>query len=75
LEKLKREYELVLIDGASLAQAESIPMIRHCQGVYLVVRLGHSSRRMVSEARQVIDQAGGKLFGCIAVGKEEKAAG
>jgi Mrp family chromosome partitioning ATPase len=68
LENLKREYRLVLIDAASLAHAESIPMLRLCQGVYLVVRLGHSSPRTVREARQVVDQAGGKLLGCIAVG-------
>ena len=70
LEKLKREYRLVLIDAASLAHAESIPMVRHCQGVYLVVRLGYSNRRTVREARQVIAQAGGNLLGCIAIGEE-----
>ena len=68
LENLKREYRLVLIDAASLAHDESIPMLRHCQGVYLVVRLGHSNRRVVREARQVVDRAGGNLLGCIAVG-------
>jgi Mrp family chromosome partitioning ATPase len=68
LENLKREYRLVLIDAASLAHAESIPMVGYCQGVYLVVRLGHSNRRMVREARQAIAQAGGKLLGCVAVG-------
>jgi Mrp family chromosome partitioning ATPase len=69
LENLKREYRLVLVDAASLARDESIPMIRYCQGVYLVVRLGHSTRRTVREARQVIAQAGGNLLGCIAVGQ------
>jgi Mrp family chromosome partitioning ATPase len=68
LDNLKREYRLVLIDGASLAHQETIPMVRHCQGVYLVVRLGHSRPRAVREARRVIEQAGGKLLGCIAVG-------
>lgn len=68
LENLKREYPLVLIDAASLAHDESIPMVRHCQGVCLVVRLGHSSRQMVHESQQIIDQAGGKLLGFIAVG-------
>jgi Mrp family chromosome partitioning ATPase len=68
LTNLKREYRLVLIDAASLTHDESIPMMRHCQGVYLVVRLGHSSRRTVWEASQVVVQAGGNLLGCIAVG-------
>ena len=68
LEKLKREYRLVVVDAASLAHAESISMVRHCHGVYLIVRLGHSSRQKVREAVQVIGQAGGKLLGCIAVG-------
>jgi Mrp family chromosome partitioning ATPase len=68
LETLKREYQLVLIDAASLAHVESVPMIRYCQGVYLIVRLGVSSRRVVKEASQIVVQAGGNLLGCIAVG-------
>jgi Mrp family chromosome partitioning ATPase len=68
LEKLKGEYRLVLIDAASLSHAESIPMLRHCKGVFLVVRLGHASRRVVRDAGRVIAKAGGKLLGCIAVG-------
>ncbi|MCC6125467.1 MAG: CpsD/CapB family tyrosine-protein kinase [Pirellulales bacterium] len=68
LENLQREYRLVLIDAASLAHDETIPMLRYCRGVYLVVRLGHSSPRTVREARQVIARAGGNLLGCIAVG-------
>jgi Mrp family chromosome partitioning ATPase len=74
LENLKREYPLVLVDAASLSRDESIPMVRCCEGVYLVVRLGHSTRRTVREARKVIGQAGGKLLGCIAVGGLTEAA-
>jgi Mrp family chromosome partitioning ATPase len=69
LENLKKEYRLVLIDGASLAHAESISMVRHCHGVYLLVRLGHASPTAVRKASQIIAQAGGKLLGCIAVGE------
>jgi Mrp family chromosome partitioning ATPase len=74
LENLKREYRLVLVDAASLSRDESIPMVRCCQGVYLVVRLGHSTRRTVRESRKVIAEAGGKLLGCIAVGGLAEAA-
>jgi tyrosine-protein kinase Etk/Wzc len=68
LDKLKAEYRLILIDAASLSHAESVPMMQHCQGVYLTVRLGHSTRRAVREASRVVAKAGGKLLGCIAVG-------
>jgi Mrp family chromosome partitioning ATPase len=70
LENLRREYRLVLIDAASLAHVESIPMVSYCEGVYLVVRLGRSNRRTLHEATQVVHQAGGNLLGCIAVGNE-----
>ncbi len=69
LENLRREYGLVLVDAASLSREESIPMVRYCEGVYLVVRLGHSTRRTVRESRKVIAEAGGNLLGCIAVGE------
>lgn len=74
LENLKREYRLVLVDAASLSRDESIPMVHCCEGVYLVVRLGHSTRRTVKESRKVIAEAGGKLLGCIAVGGFTDAA-
>jgi Mrp family chromosome partitioning ATPase len=70
LENLRREYRLVLIDSASLAHVESIPMVAYCEGVYLVVRLGCSNRRTLRESTQVLHQAGGNLLGCIAVGNE-----
>lgn len=68
IENLKREYQLVLIDAASLGHAECIPMLHFCTGVYLIVRLGLSSPRAVREASQLVARSGGNLLGCIAVG-------
>ncbi len=61
-------WSLVLLDMASLTHAEVAPLARHCDGVYLVVRLGHTARRAVTEAASVIRGAGGRLLGCAVVG-------
>ena len=43
-------------------------MLRHCDGVCLVVRLGHTPRRAVKEAARVISICGGQFLGCVVVG-------
>ncbi|MGA2060385.1 MAG: hypothetical protein ABSG67_07890 [Thermoguttaceae bacterium] len=68
LEKLKKQYQLVLIDAPSLAQVHTAAMIPHCDGVYLVIRLGYTTPYAVREALRVIQQCGGRLLGSIAVG-------
>ncbi len=42
-------------------------MLRRCDGVYLVVRLGHTARRAVADAVRVIAHSGGRLLGCVVV--------
>ncbi|MCE5268665.1 MAG: hypothetical protein LLG00_12345 [Planctomycetaceae bacterium] len=64
---LRDRWPLVLLDCPSLEHAETSLMLRECDGVYLVVRLGHTSRRAVVEASEVIHACGGRLLGCIAV--------
>ncbi len=68
LEKLKKRYQLVLIDAPSLADVHTAAMIPHCDGVYLVIRLGYTTPYDVREALRVIRQSGGRLLGSIAFG-------
>jgi hypothetical protein len=68
LEKLIKRYQLVLIDAPSLADIHTAAMIPHCDGVYLVIRLGYTTPYGVREALRVIRQSGGRLLGSIAVG-------
>ncbi|MGD0383558.1 MAG: hypothetical protein ABSA77_08565 [Thermoguttaceae bacterium] len=68
LEKLKTRYQLVLIDAPSLTNAQTSAMISRCYGVYLLVRLGYATPYDVCEAVRVIQQSGGRLLGCIALG-------
>ncbi len=69
LEELADHYKLVLIDTASLAYPEVAQMSRYCDGTYLVVRIGHTRRRTVAEAARVLQRCGGRLLGCVVLGK------
>ncbi len=63
LEQLCQEYRAVLIDGPSLAHREVGPMAGQCSGAYLIVRLGHSTRRQVDQSIRAIEVCGGRLLG------------
>jgi Mrp family chromosome partitioning ATPase len=65
LDELRRQYRLVLLDGASLTQPEVAPLARVCDGTYLVVRLGQTTRRAAVEAIRTIQGAGGRVLGCV----------
>jgi Mrp family chromosome partitioning ATPase len=69
IEEMRENWPLTLLDMASLEHAETAPVLRHCDGVCLVVRLGHTARRAVSEAARVIAVCGGRLLGCVVVGE------
>ncbi len=66
-EELRQGWSLVLLDTPSLAYPEAAWMTRRCDGVYLVVRLGHTARRAVAEAAHVVRACGGRLLGCLVV--------
>jgi Mrp family chromosome partitioning ATPase len=68
IEELRKTWPLILVDLASLTHPEASQFITHCDGVYLVVRLGHTSRRATAEAVRVIRHADGRLLGCAVVG-------
>jgi Mrp family chromosome partitioning ATPase len=68
LEELGSQYRLVLLDTASLANPESVPLGACCDGTYLVVGLGRATRRMLRQAARVIQDCQGRLLGCVAIG-------
>jgi len=69
IEQMRESWPLVLLDMASLEHAETAPLLQYCDGVCLVVRLGHTARRAVAEAARVIAACGGRLLGCVVVGE------
>lgn len=68
IEQLREGWPLVLLDTASLAYPEVAPLTHWCDGVYLVVRLGHTAHRAVAQAARVVRGSGGRLLGCLVVG-------
>ena len=68
LDELRREYRLVLLDAASLAHGETAPMIRLCDGTYLVLRLGRTARREARRAIRAVEAGGGRVLGCVLTG-------
>jgi len=67
LRELVRAYTLVVVDAPSLAQPGIAAMTSCCEGTYLVVRLGESSKRVVRASARLIQQCRGVLLGCIAI--------
>lgn len=67
-DEVGEDWTLVLIDAASLMHPEVAPLAASCDGVYLVVRLGHTARRALAEAAHVLRSVGGRLLGCVVVG-------
>ncbi|MGA2620406.1 MAG: CpsD/CapB family tyrosine-protein kinase [Thermoguttaceae bacterium] len=67
LRELPRHYPLVLVDAPSLAHPEAAPISSHCEGTYLVVRLGRTTSRLVRQSARLIARCHGRLLGCIAV--------
>ena len=67
-DELRQGWSLVLLDTPSLAHAEAASMAAGCDGVYLVVRLGHTARRAVADAARLIRASGSRLLGCVVVG-------
>lgn len=65
--EMRDRWPLVLLDLASLEEAETPAALRHCDGACLVVRLGHTGRRATARAARTIRSAGGRLLGCAIV--------
>jgi Mrp family chromosome partitioning ATPase len=67
IDELRKAASLVLLDAPSLAHEETLPLLRCCDGVYLVVRLGHTARRAVADAARLLRASGCRLLGYMVV--------
>jgi receptor protein-tyrosine kinase len=67
LRELAGHYDLVLVDATSLAHDGAAQLAAACDGTCLIVRLGEGNRRTVRDAVRVVNRAGGRLLGCIAI--------
>ena len=65
LSELRREFRLVLFDGASLRYPEVAEMSRHFDQIYLVIELNRTSRSEAKQAVSIIDDCKGRLLGCV----------
>ena len=67
IEDLRDAWPLVLLDMPSLVHPEVASIARYCDGIYLVVRVGHTARRAVTQAARVIRGFGVRFLGCVVV--------
>ncbi len=63
----RKHYPLILVHASSLKHPEVVPMARHCEGVYLMVRLHSTTRRAAAEAVPILRRARANLLGCVVV--------
>ena len=68
LDDLREAWPLVVLDTPSLANANVLRLTCGCDGIYLAVRLGHTTQRAVRRAARIIRGGGGRLLGCIVMG-------
>lgn len=66
-EQLRCHYQVVLLDGPSAACPETMLLARHCDGVFVVVKLGHTGRRAARHAVSLLQNGGVRLLGCVAL--------
>jgi Mrp family chromosome partitioning ATPase len=67
LREMVRGYQLVLVDGPPLTSPLTAKIACCCEGTYLVVRLGQTTARAARQAAQRIQNARGRLLGCIVI--------
>jgi protein-tyrosine kinase len=65
LSELRREFRLVIFDGASVCCPGVARMSRHFDAVYLVIELHRTSRSEARQAVRIIDDFDGRLLGCV----------
>ena len=64
---LRKRCRFVLVDAPSLRFSETAPLTACCDGTYLFVQLGATTRRGLTEAVAAIQRNQGRLAGCIVV--------
>jgi Mrp family chromosome partitioning ATPase len=66
---LREQYRFVVIDGPCLAQHETTTMMAACcDGVFLVITLGHTGRREARHAVGILERGGANVLGCVVAG-------
>lgn len=69
LEELDRDHDIVIIDCPPvLATSDALPLLRRASGTILVARHGHTPRRAITRASEVVAEAQGALLGVVATG-------
>lgn len=68
IDGMRKDWRLTILDMASLVHRETGPVLRHCDGVCLAVRVGRTPRRAVKEAARIVRLCGGQFLGCVVVG-------
>jgi hypothetical protein len=65
LEEMRRAYQFVLVDASAAENSTAQALAPLADGVFLVIRLGHTGRRAAGKAAKALRQAGGRLLGCV----------
>ena len=65
LEPLRGRYGLVLLDTSSLRYPEAARLAEFCDGTYLVLRSGQTTRNAARQAVAQIESCGGRVLGCV----------
>jgi len=65
---LRPKYRAVLIGLSDTNEPETTWLAARCDGVYLVLSLPRTPRRMARKAAETLETAGANLLGCIATG-------
>jgi hypothetical protein len=65
LGELRHAYQLVVLVGAAASDPDIVALAGECDGVYLVVRLGSTSRRCAGHAVRALHQAGARVLGWV----------
>ncbi len=73
--RLRIEYDTIIIDAAPLLPvADTAALLRHVDGVLLLVRFGETKREVLKLAAERIDALGGKLYGTVLNGIRRSSA-
>lgn len=67
LAQCRRHYRLILLDTPSLLHPYAVPMAKHCEGAYLFIHLGHTGRRAIRQAVELLETNEVRLLGSVVV--------
>ena len=62
---LKTRYDMVLVDTPPLGYTDASVIASYCDGAYLAVKIGDTHRHKVDRAVGLIENAGGRVLGCV----------